>query len=84
MWCKKCNREAFDEVCDLCGTTTEQDIPTEIYWCKECRTPIIKLADELGKKTCLIYGNLMSYLSGYCFLNLGGSFFTRSLLQNHP
>jgi phosphoadenosine phosphosulfate reductase len=63
LWCKKCNREAFDEVCDLCGGTTEQDIPIEIYWCKECRTPIIKLANELSKTACLVCGSTTTYLS---------------------
>ena len=63
MWCKKCNREAFNEVCDLCGGTTEQDIPIEIYWCKECVTPIIKLANELCKATCPVCGSTTTYLS---------------------
>ena len=63
MWCKKCNREAFDEVCDLCGSTTEQDIPTEIYWCKECRNPIIKIANELCKTTCPVCSSITTYLS---------------------
>lgn len=63
MWCRKCNREAFGDVCDLCGATTEQDIPTEIYWCKECRTPIIKLANELCKTTCPVCGSTTNYLS---------------------
>jgi phosphoadenosine phosphosulfate reductase len=63
LWCKKCNREAFDEVCDLCGGATEQDIPIEIYWCKGCKTPIIKLANELNKTTCLVCGSTMPYLS---------------------
>ena len=30
---------------------------------KECKTPIIKVANELGKTICPICGNVMSYLS---------------------
>lgn len=63
MWCRKCNKEAFSEVCDFCGTTTEQDIPTEIYWCKQCRTPIIRFANEFGKTHCPVCGAITSYLS---------------------
>lgn len=63
MWCKKCERETYSDVCEICGTATEQDIPTEMYWCKECKTPIIKVANELGKTICPICGNIMSYLS---------------------
>lgn len=63
LWCKKCQRETFSDVCEICGNATEQDTPTEIYWCKECKTPIIKLANELGKTTCPTCGNTMTYLS---------------------
>lgn len=52
MWCKKCNRETNREKCESCGTTTEQDIPLEIYWCNECKAPIIKHVNDIDKDVC--------------------------------
>lgn|GEM_PF-6659090 len=49
MWCKECNRETDNEQCELCGKVTAQDIPAEIYWCFECRVPIIKLANKKNR-----------------------------------
>ena len=63
MWCRNCNREAFDKTCDFCGSTTEQDMPSEIYWCSECQVPIIKFANELGKNICPLCFSATTYLS---------------------
>ena len=38
MWCKNCNIETNEKVCPVCGTGTVEDVPVEIYWCKECAT----------------------------------------------
>lgn len=52
MWCKKCNRETVSDKCELCGSVTEQDIPLEIYWCKDCNAPIIKYVNDIDKDIC--------------------------------
>lgn len=62
MWCKNCNREAFDYICDVCGSVTEQDIPIEIYWCNDCQVPIINTANELGKDICPLCNGKTNYL----------------------
>ena len=52
MWCKECGRETNDEKCELCDSATEQDIPLEIYWCENCKAPIIKYANDIDKDVC--------------------------------
>ena len=49
MWCKNCNIETNEKVCPVCGTGTVEDVPVEIYWCKECATPIIHLSSAADK-----------------------------------
>lgn len=53
MWCKECSRETENGKCELCGYATEQDIPVEIYWCDECKIPIVKLANSIDKNFCM-------------------------------
>lgn len=62
-WCKTCYLETEDEVCKICDNKTEQDIPYEIYWCNECKIPIIKEANDIDKETCSLCGNTIKYLS---------------------
>jgi len=52
LWCKTCNRESNEETCEICNKQTEQDIPLAIYWCSECRVPIIKYANEIDREIC--------------------------------
>ena len=52
MWCKECERETNSELCELCGSVTEQDIPLVIYWCADCKAPIIKYASDIEKDLC--------------------------------
>ncbi len=56
MWCKSCGRETTSETCEICGNTTERDIPAMIYWCKDCMTPIIKLADRIDRNIFSLCG----------------------------
>lgn len=37
MWCKTCNKIVYDKVCPTCGNVTQEDIPTEVYWCEYCK-----------------------------------------------
>lgn len=62
MWCKTCKRETNDEMCELCNKPTEQDIPLEVYWCSECRVPIIKYANEIDRRTCPDCQSITEYL----------------------
>ena len=41
MWCRKCNMETNGQVCPICGAETVEDLPTEIYWCRDCQIPVI-------------------------------------------
>ena len=52
MWCKNCNRETNEEICELCGKSTEQDIPVTVYWCEHCKTPIIREVNRIDKDIC--------------------------------
>lgn len=62
MWCKSCSRETNSAICELCGTTTEQDIPCMIFWCNDCKTPIIKPANRIDKNICPLCGKETAYL----------------------
>jgi len=63
MWCKDCTRETETEVCELCGAATEPDVPLEIYWCAECKAPIIKYASDIDKDICPSCKRTTTYLS---------------------
>ena len=62
MWCKECGRETNSEKCELCGSVTAQDIPLEIYWCENCKAPIIKYANDIDKDVCPSCKRTTSYL----------------------
>lgn len=62
MWCKNCNRETENEKCELCGGVTEQDIPYEIFWCDECKVPIIKAANSIDRNICPLCNGNTTYL----------------------
>ena len=63
MWCRNCNLETNEDVCPVCGSKTVEDIPVEIYWCEECRIPIIHLSTSADKGICPICGGKTRYLS---------------------
>ncbi len=52
MWCKDCSRETNDEKCEICGAVTEHDIPLEVFWCANCKSPVIKYASDIDKDVC--------------------------------
>ena len=63
MWCKKCNKISYNEICEICGDKTQVDIPTEIFWCNHCQIPLIKEVSHEGNVVCPICGSIARYLS---------------------
>lgn len=63
MWCRKCNMETSEQVCPVCGSATVEDLPTEVYWCKECQTPIIYNTNAVDKGVCPICGKKTRYMA---------------------
>ncbi len=63
MWCKTCSLETNDKVCPICGTTTCEDIPTEVYWCATCNVPIIQQVNQADKGICPRCGGVITYLT---------------------
>lgn len=41
MYCSKCNRETDSSVCPICGEQTSEEVESVVFWCEECRIPII-------------------------------------------
>lgn len=62
MWCKNCNKEAYSDTCETCGNPTEQDIPLEVYWCSDCKVPIISEVTRVDKDLCPLCGRKTSYM----------------------
>lgn len=63
MWCKTCNIETNDTTCPICGAVTVEDIPTEIYWCSHCQTPIIQKENQSDKGICSLCGQPTKYMA---------------------
>ena len=63
MWCKTCNIETNDTICPICGAVTVEDIPTEIYWCSHCQTPIIQEENQADKGICSLCGQPTKYMA---------------------
>ncbi len=61
MWCKKCKRETIYDKCEICNEITENDIPVLVYWCENCKTPLIKLENE--DKNCSLCNSTTKYLA---------------------
>lgn len=63
MWCKNCNIETNEYLCPICGTKTVEDIPTEVYWCDECKVPVIQETNRADRGICPMCGKHMKYMS---------------------
>ena len=63
MWCKSCNIETTKDKCPVCGTKTVEDIPIQIYWCPNCRIPIIQETNQVDKDKCPICKAKTKYLA---------------------
>ena len=62
MWCKKCNRETEEKKCSVCGAVTEEDIPYELYWCDNCKVPVIKAVNGADREHCPLCGGKTRYM----------------------
>lgn len=63
MWCTQCNIETNDTVCPICGATTIEDLPVEVYWCNNCCVPVIQTTNQADKGICPICGRATKYLA---------------------
>ena len=63
MYCKECKLETKEKICPNCGSYTQEDTPTEIYWCNACHTPIIKKITDIDKNVCPICGKQTTYMA---------------------
>jgi phosphoadenosine phosphosulfate reductase len=63
MWCKKCNLETNETICPVCGSETVEDLPVEIYWCRDCAIPVVHFSTAADKGLCPICGNKTDYLT---------------------
>lgn len=63
MWCKNCNIETNEEKCPICGEKTVEDYPTEVYWCDNCRVPVMQEVNQADKGICQRCGKPMKYLA---------------------
>ena len=63
MWCRNCNIETNENICPVCGNSTDEDTPIELYWCSECGIPIIQKAKQANKGICPICGRKTKYLT---------------------
>lgn len=63
MWCTQCNIETNDTVCPICGVTTIEDLPVEVYWCNNCCVPVIQTTNQADKGICPICGKTTKYLA---------------------
>ena len=63
MWCKTCNREVSNEICEICGNKTQIDIPVQIQWCEHCKIPIIKSLNDININVCPLCNSTTTFLS---------------------
>ena len=63
MWCKNCQIETNETLCPICKAKTIEDLPVEIFWCDNCRIPLIQNLKQLDKGICPLCGNKAKYLS---------------------
>ena len=62
MWCRTCNIETNEIVCPICGTETEEDFPSEVYWCNCCEVPVLQTVNQADKGVCPRCGSKMKYM----------------------
>lgn len=61
MYCVKCNRYTDSEMCPECGNETVEVAPHVVYWCDNCKIPIIHTPSK-NRITCPRCGSEAHYL----------------------
>lgn len=56
MWCDKCKLETESKQCPLCGSQTAEFVPTQVYYCHHCQSPVILKVNE-EKPHCPVCGS---------------------------
>ena len=55
--------EVSVERCPICGATTEEDIPAEIFWCDICDLPVITPLSSDNRNICPLCSGKMRHLA---------------------
>ena len=55
--------ETNEHMYPVCGEAAIEDIPAEVYWCKDCNIPIIQNINQVDKGICPICGGKTKYLT---------------------
>lgn len=63
MWCTNCNLETNAPTCYICGEPTVDDKPIEVFWCKDCKIPVIKTEKQADKDSCPICHKKVKYFT---------------------
>lgn len=67
MWCQKCNIETEHNNCPKCHSDTVPVPGNGVYWCSECKTPIMKEPRKIGEEpaeiVCPLCGRPAEYLT---------------------
>ncbi len=63
MWCSNCGKKAYGEYCDICGEKTDLIAPSDVYWCSECKVPVVRYADEIDLDSCPLCGGKVSLMT---------------------
>lgn len=63
MWCENCQHETHLDVCELCGSKTEAVVSTDVFWCAECKTQIIRNRNDADKERCPLCDGKAKYLA---------------------
>lgn len=55
--------ETKELTCPVCGSSTTEDVPSEVFWCKKCRIPVIQAENQADSGVCPLCGESMSRLA---------------------
>lgn len=67
MWCEKCNLETEYNYCPECHSETVPIPEGGVYWCKQCKIPVMKEPRKHGEEqvdmVCPLCGSSLEYLT---------------------